>query len=270
MRQGISTCVFVLSALACAAPARAQFDVAQPLPPGENYHFEVGIGFWKPEPELVLRTDRLGLIGSDVDFVQEFGIGEERFREFRATLKPGRKHKIRVDYIPFKYEADATIQRTFVFAGRQYDLGIPASTSLKWDLWKFGYEWDLVSSTAGYIGIVADLKYNKVSAEITSAAAGAELADHTALVPGLGGIVRGYFSKNFSVTGEFTGFKMPDKISEAIDGKVVDFDVYGTLNLGRNLGVQGGYRSITADYSLDEDAGSLKMKGTYFGGVLRF
>ncbi|MGH9349066.1 MAG: hypothetical protein ACRD26_17555 [Vicinamibacterales bacterium] len=273
MHQTVSTCVVAIGAVLCAGSSEAQFRVPPPPAPGEDYKVELGLAFWSPEPDLVIRfDDPVGPAGagSDVDFVQEFGIAKKRFTEVRATIKPGRKHKIRFDYVPFKYDADATIQRTFVFGGRQFTVGVPASTAVTWDLWKFGYEWDFVSGQTGYAGLVVDLKYSKVSAEISSPGLGAELAEANAPVPGIGGIARGYFTENVSVTGEFTAFKVFDRISEEIDGTFYDFDVYGMVNFGRNFGLQGGYRSITVDYLREEDAGALKMKGTYFGGVLRF
>lgn len=269
MRYAISTCVFLL-ALASAAPAQAQFRAAAPVTPGEDYHVEFGVAFWSPDPELVIRLDSSAGFGSDVDFVEEFGLEKKRFTEFRATLKPGRKHKIRFDYVPFKYDAEATIQRTFVFGGQTYTVGIPAATDVKWDLWKFGYEWDFVSGQSGFAGLVVDLKYSKVTAEISAAGLGVETAEEKAPVPGIGGIARGYFSRNFSVTGEFTAFKMLDTFSEGIDGKFFDFDVYATMNAGKNFGVQGGYRRIIVDYTSEEDAADLKMKGPYFGAVVRF
>ena len=32
----------------------------------------------------------------------------------------------------------------------------------------------------------------------------------------------------------------------------------------------GRYRSVVVDYVVDEDTGHLKMKGLYFGAVVRF
>jgi hypothetical protein len=270
MRSRLSTCVWALALVACAATAEAQFNVPPPVAPDEDYHVELGVAFWSPDPDLVIRLDAPAGFGSDVDFVEEFGIEKKRFTEFRATLKPGRKHKIRFDYVPFKYDAETVIQRTFVFGGREFTVGIPASTDVTWDLWKFGYEWDVVSGAAGFAGLVVDLKYSKVSAEISAAGLGTEVAEANAPVPGIGGIARGYFSSSFSVTGEFTAFKVPDSLSEEIDGTFYDFDIYATYNVGRHLGLQAGYRSITVDYILEEDVGALKMKGTYFGGALRF
>ena len=53
-------------------------------------------------------------------------------------------------------------------------------------------------------------------------------------------------------------------------GKFYDFDVYGQVNLNQYLAIQLGYRSITADYFVDEDQGTLKLTGPYFGGTARF
>jgi hypothetical protein len=270
MRHRLSTCAFALVTLVWAAPADAQFNAPRPVVPGEDYRVELGLGFWQPEPGLVIRMDDLEVLGSDIDFVEEFGLEKERFREFRATIKMGRKHKVRVDYVPISYDAEATLTRTIVFNGQEFTIGVPVSAEVKWDFWKFGYEWDFVATGSSYAGLVVDLKYSKVSASLSSAAVGATFAEAKAPVPGIGGIGRAYFSKNFSVTGEFTAFKMPDSLSEEIDGKFFDFDVYATMNLGRNAAVQGGYRSLDVDYELEEDFGALEMKGFYFGGLVRF
>jgi hypothetical protein len=63
---------------------------------------------------------------------------------------------------------------------------------------------------------------------------------------------------------------MLDSITEEFDGEFWDLDIYGTVSFGRNVGVQGGYRSIDVEYIGDEDLGRLKLKGLYFGGLVRF
>ena len=270
MELRLSTCALVLTALACAVPADAQFNAPRLVVPGEDFRVELGIGFWQAEPHLVIRMDELGAIGTDIDFVEEFGLEKKRFREFRGTLKLARKHKLRADYVPFSYDAEATLTRTIVFNGREFTVGVPATAEVKWDFWKFGYEWDFVATGSSFAGLVLDLKYSRVSASLASPVVGATFAEAKAPVPGIGGIGRVYFAKNFSVTGEFTAFKMPDSFSEEIDGKFFDFDLYATADLSRNAAVQGGYRSILVDYSQEEDFGELRMKGFYVGGLVRF
>lgn len=85
----------------------------------------------------------------------------------------------------------------------------------------------------------------------------------------LGGIGRGYIvPKVVSVTVEVSGFKLPKR--DDLEGKYVDFDIYGTANLGRYFGLEGGYRSVDIEYFVDSDRGNLKMKGPYFGAKVRF
>jgi len=87
------TCAVFVSMLLIAARAEAQFG--RNVVPAEDYHVELGAVFWTPSPEVLVSVGSLGVIGSEIDFVNDFGIQDKTFTEFRATLKPGRKHKIR-------------------------------------------------------------------------------------------------------------------------------------------------------------------------------
>ena len=40
--------------------------------------------------------------------------------------------------------------------------------------------------------------------------------------------------------------------------------------VGTGGGAQAGYRSMDVDFLVDSDEGTMKMKGPYFGGFLRF
>jgi hypothetical protein len=272
----------VAAALLCfclSSRAEAQFRVADPAS-GESFHVELGLMFWTPTPELLIQTGALAALGqTQVDFVQEFGIENKRFTEFRSVIKAGRKHKVRVSHVTMEYDEAATLQRTFIFGGRIFPVSVPATADLKWQLWRFGYEWDFAAMDRGLVGFITELKYNKVSAALAASGVGSELTEVNAPIPTIGIIARAYPHKTFSITAEFTGFKMPgfigSKISDTFNGddfdaKTYDFDLYGTVSFGRHVGAQLGYHSLTADYLVDQDAGDLKMKGMYFGGLVRF
>ena len=88
---------------------------------------------------------------------------------------------------------------------------------------------------------------------------------------------RVYPHRAVSVTVEYVGFKvfgivrtLTDRISEDLEAHMSDFDIYGTINFGRHVGAQVGYRSLTSDYSVEDGEADLKMKGPYFGGLVRF
>ena len=249
--------------------ANAEAQVGPNVVPGEDYRVELGAVFWTPSPEVLIRSDRADIIGSDIDFINEFEIDDKTVPDFRVTLKPGRKHKIRFEYLPLSYEGDTVLERTIVFAGRVFNVSFPASAGLDWTMWRFGYQWDFVSRERGYVGLVAELKYNDVNAEIT-ALGQTEIGEQRAPIPAIGITGRGYVTPFLSITGEFTGFKLPESFDEEFIVEFWDFDLYGTVNIGRHIGIQGGYRSIDAEYLVDDDTGQLNFKGLYFGGVVRF
>ncbi len=247
---------------ACCAFTLLAFEAA-----AQTHVGEVSFVLFKPSPTLALSTDALAGSGiSEVDFVQEFGIEDKWFPGFRASL--GRSHKFRLSHVKFSYDATTTIQRTFRFQGRTFTVGAPASTDIEWDLWTVGYEWDFVSRDAGFVGVIADLKYNKVKASVESALLSSPAATDTkAPVPAFGLNWRANPSPAFSIGGEFALFKLE---RDDFNVKFTDFDIYAMVNFKRNLGAQAGYRSVVADYVVDEDSGDLKMQGPFVAGVVRF
>ena len=72
---------------------------------------------------------------------------------------------------------------------------------------------------------------------------------------------------NISITGEVSGFKIPDSIDSRYNAHYVDVDIYGTLNFTNNVGVKGGYRSRDVGYLIKSDSGAFTLKGIYFGAV---
>lgn len=261
-----------------AARAEAQFQASNPSP-GENYHVEFGAMFWTTTPTIVIDSAGLSAVGgSAVDFVQEFNLGKERFTEFRGVLKGG-KHKLRISRSPIRYQQSALLQRTLIVNGQTFNVNANATADFKWDMWRLGYEYDFASGDAGYVGFVTEIKHNHVLADLRVAnggVSGASLTDVTLAVPQLGIVGRVYPHKYVSITAEFTGFKAPGWIrnrftdEEEFEAHFKDFEVYGTVSITRFIGVQGGYRSLSADYVVDADTGDLQMKGPYFGGVVRF
>ena len=99
-----------------------------------------------------------------------------------------------------------------------------------------------------------------------------EFAHVRAPIPTVGGIVRVYPVANIALTAEVTGIKLPTSVDKQgrYEGKYIDFNVYATLNFSDNFGVQGGYRSITVSYRMDQDTGDFVLKGPYVMSIVRF
>ena len=75
-----SICLF--AGLSCAAPAEAQYGARRASSnraTGETYHVELGIQFWDPVPDpIVISSESLGIIGSNVDFVNQLGLAQTK------------------------------------------------------------------------------------------------------------------------------------------------------------------------------------------------
>jgi hypothetical protein len=267
----VSVAFAVLLAGPCAGPAAAQYGASNPAT-GEKYNIELAVGWWMPEVAAVLASESLGIIGTEIDLVNDLGFVDEDFLEFRAVLRPARKHKFRISYTPIKYEADATLRRDLVFNGIVFPIRFPVTTALDWKAWRFGYEYDFIYRDRGFLGVVLEAKYTDVTASLTNPIS-TEFTSVKAPIPAVGVIGRVYPAANIALTGEFTGFNLPGDLADLDEddtGSYFDFDVYATLNFTNNVGVTGGWRRLAVEYRIDEDFGDFELKGFYLQGVVRF
>lgn len=262
--------VCLIAFLARPSPADAQVELGWSAPPiGEAFHIEFMGGLWNPTPTLVASSEAFGIAGSSIDFGKDLGLAKKQLREMRLVLKPGRKHKFRFQWVPVEYTQQARLERRIVFRGIAYQTGFLVDSRMRWDTLRLGYEYDVVSQSRWFLGLIFEAKYTQIEAELDTSFA-QEFARARAPIPAIGAIARVYASPYTPITFELTGFKWPEGIDEDYQAKYVDLDIYGTVNFTRNFGVQLGYRSIDLSYLFEEDAGALKLEGMYFAGVVRF
>ena len=217
---------------------------------------------------MIVSSEQLGIHGSQIDFKRDLGLTDQRFPALQQ-LRPARSHKFRLQYIPVNYTQTATLNQDIVFNGIRYRLGLPVNSTLDWKTYEIGYEYDFVVKNCGFVGFILEAKYTDVQVSLASPIA-SEFAHARGPIPAIGGIARYYVVPNISITGEVSGFKIPDSIDSRYNAHYVDIDIYGTLNFTNNIGVKGGYRSRDVGYLIQSDTGAFVMKGIYFGGVLRY
>ena len=113
-------------------PAFAQYGARALSEPatGETYHFEVGGAFYSPTPTLFITSEGLGIPGDEIDFVKEFDLENQTFKQLRLVLRPARKHKLRYEFVPIRYEKEATITRSIVFNGQRFNVSLPVLAEL--------------------------------------------------------------------------------------------------------------------------------------------
>jgi hypothetical protein len=264
--------------LLSAAPAFAQFTPRSLEDPatGEKYHIETSIGVWFPIADMQISSDQFGIPGSTIDLKRDLGATDQKFPDFSLVLRPARKHKFRLQYIPIKYEQQGTLTTDIVFNGQRYRVGFPVNSSLDWKAYRFSYEYDFISRDRGFGGIILDVKHTDIFAELQSPAMQQPENWHQELpIPALGGIARYYVVPNISVTFEMTGIAIPQSLTDQYDvgGHYKELELYGTVNVTNNIGFQVGYRSIDFGYlarGTDGSAGTMVMKGAFIGLTARY
>lgn len=271
MRRRAFAIAFSFAAWLAASPASAQYPVQGLSDPatGETWRVEISGNLWGPTPSVLISSESLGIIGNEIDFVTDLGIEKSTFRQIKVAARPARKHKFRFEFTPINYSAEAAPTRRIVFNGVEFPITIPVQTEVRWNAFRFGYEYDFVYRDRGFVGLLLELKYTDIEASLQNVI-GVEFVRARAPIPAIGGIGRVYVVPNISITGEFSAFKLPDSIDEDYRGSFYDFDLYGTVNFNDHVGAQFGYRSLTVGYTIEDDAGDLRLKGLYFGGTVRF
>ena len=114
------------------------------------------------------------------------------------------------------------IEREIIFNGQRYRIGLPVESSLRWNAYRFGYEFDFLARNWGFAGLLIEAKYTDIRAELNALQI-REFVRVAAPVPAIGGIGRYYFTPNLSLTGELSGIQIPD-FSEEYDGHFADLD----------------------------------------------
>ena len=236
---------------------------------GEDYTLEITGGMWDPRPSIVASSEQFGIIGSQIDFGNDLGMVRKRHPEMRLTFKPGRRHKLRLNWLPIQYSQSAVLERRVVFQGIAFDVGIGVDSALRWDAWRFGYEFDVIARERGYVGLILEAKYTHIQAELDSVV-GYEYVKARAPIPALGAITRVYVTRFTPITAEVTAFRLPDNVVQGYEARYVDFDIYGTINLSNMVGINVGYRSMDMSYLVERDTGDLKLEGMYLSGAFRF
>ncbi len=262
-----------LGLLAGTATASAQYR-PQAAGPGiaEDYHIEASYNWWNAEPSLIVNSEALGIIGSDVDLISDLGIQQHRLGKFNLVLKPSKKHRFKYEHLPITYTTDAfPVNREFVFNGQRYRVGLPVTTDVDFSNDSFGYEYDFIHMPRGFVGAGVNITLANIDVSLKSPI-GTEFIVQSAPIPSFNFSGRGYVTPNFSIDAELKFFRIPESIERQIegDGSFTDFDLHGTYNVNKYVGVQAGWRKTAIFYTTGEDTGDLKFKGMYFGGVVRY
>jgi hypothetical protein len=273
MRSATSGVMLASLAIVLFLPssARAQDPVRQigDLPVGEIYRIEALAGYWAPRADITLSSDTPGVPGTRIDLRRDVGVTDQGFPALQLTWRPGLRHKLRLQYIPIRFDSTAILPRDLLFNGVTYRATLPVTARLDWTTYRFGYEYDFIVRRRMTAGFIAEVKHTRVRAALRTASAD-EVSRQAMPVPAAGGIVRVYPAARFSLTGEATFFGVPDRPDGHFGGHIADIDVSAVWSVTEHLGAQFGFRSIDIHHLGEWNTATVTLKGVYAGAVVRY
>lgn len=272
----------VAAAQSGASAQTTQAPVPQPVQPtaakpssddqygiGEKYKIEFSYTFWQPNLDGNVSSDKLGLIGSQVDLTGDLSLTHARFDDFRFVIHPAKKHRIKVEYTPIAFTGSGVLSRDITFAGKVYPISLPVDSTLNWKVLRAGYEYDFFYRPRGFVGVIVAGGFTDMSAGISSIIGSAEATGNWPLIE-IGGAGRFYPIRHLAVNVEVSGLQLTNVVEPDSLLKTLNWDLSGTYNVTNNFGVSGGWRRVDTSLKLKGDAGEVDFKGLWFGGSIRY
>jgi hypothetical protein len=263
---GLAALLLVMPSLAGAQYGAPELDSTVPA---ENYRVELAGTIWNPNLAGIISSQKFGIIGSQIDFVDDLGFDRTRFRDMRVVLRPSRKMKFRVQYTPVTYTAETSLKRDILFNGQKFPLNLPLQSQFDWKVWRFGLEYDFIYRSRGFVGVLIEGRYTQMNAELASPLA-TEFTRVKAPLPAIGLVGRAYPLPELAINFEVSMFRVPKGSIPDVEANYYDWDIHGTMNLNRFVGLQVGWRRMTNFLQVEEDTGDVKFQGIWFGGAVRY
>ena len=212
--------------------------------------------YWFPTLDANFRSTASGLLGTNIDLVEDLGLDEnEAFPEGRVTLNLG-KHRLRYGLMPLEWDATKVSTVSINFNGQTYSASTLIDTTLKADYHRLGYEYDFVDILNNRLGVIFEIKYFDIEAGLKATGID-ELVDLDAPVPTVGLAAQFGLPAMFSIAGEVTG------IGLGSDLYLYDAEVGVVITPAPFIRISGGYRIFELHVEDGDDEATLTLAGPY-------
>lgn len=261
MQRTWNRTLIALATLALAAPPVAAQGVW-------NARVELEARYWTPDLTSTVRVAEGG-VGTDIDLVDDLGMGDEGFLEGRLSWRPTPRSKIRLAWVPLSYSGDRVVSRTLEFGGETFRVNTRVVSDLDIEYARLGWAWQFIGTKDGnfLLGPVLEAKAFRVEASLAAPEFILPLSASETfeeVFPAGGLMLDARLGRRALLFAEAT--IMPaNEFGELLDWEVgVKFRPVGGLLL------TAGYRALEADAEDDDDRLDLDISGAFFGLSWRF
>lgn len=206
----------------------------------EQFRIELTGSAW-----IVNSSGTIQASGTPVDLVHDLGAAQQQPTFFgRLIFKPGRKHRIVVEGMPFSLTGYNVVNRTIVDRGQTFNVNQTVRSSANFNYVFAGYQYDLLSGVMGHLGLSVGGAYIDSGGTISSVETGNTGTKTETLGLPLAGLEARVFPlpghRILTVEGGLRG------MSVGSYGSYFEAQISGGVNLG-HFAVLAGYRSMKPD-----------------------
>jgi len=223
--------------------------------------FEVGVRgyYWFPGLSGELKVDGSGIPGTTFDLENDLGMDDKSYPVIEIFGGLG-NHHLSFSYYGADYEGSKTLSTAFSFNGLTFTANTPFTSSLKYDVYDFMYQYDLLDMEnilAGFsLGLVGKVKLFDGNISVKSATQSTDQA-FSAPIPMVGlnlhmGILADILEARLLVAG----------ISYGV-GTIFDSQADISYTPFPFLDIHGGYRFFTIDIDTDDVQADYSTSGPY-------
>jgi hypothetical protein len=231
----------------------------------ENFRVELTASAWLVNPSGMIQS---GI--TPIDLRGDLQLEQSQPHFFgKLVVKPGRRHRLMIEGIPYRLSGAAPISRQIVFAGRTYSIQDFVTSTVDIDYIAGAYQFDVLSRARGHFGLLAGVGYGDATGVFASRNFGFRGSEHQSFpFPQVGAEGRALLLPHrnlLEVDGELKGMALGSY------GHYLQFAIHGGINTGRHLTIQAGYMLADADvHRADQTRGfQPRFQGPVFGIQLR-
>jgi hypothetical protein len=265
---------FVIALLACVAVGTANADERNPL--DAKFIVDAGWFFMSTDMRVRVDGDTTGVVGSDVNYDDTFGIGDfDRFRA-EASWRIAPRHLLRAMYFQNNRRASRALERDVSFGDETFPIGVTVDARSELTVAQLSYEYaflrrDNYELTGGigvhYIDMGLGLDAT-VAAQGGSASRSLD-ADAATQAPlpvlGLRGLWR--LPHNFYITAQVQYFYLQ---FDPYSGSLIDLKASLVWQLADHVGIGIGYNDFGFRFDI-EDARDFDGRLRWdYGGAIAF
>lgn len=220
--------------------------------------------YWITDLEGNAKVTTSSLDGTDINFKDDLGVGDEDFPEVRVILSLLGSSKLRLAYTQVGYSGNKDITRDVYFDGQTYSLGVNVDTEVDLQYVRLGWIWEFLNiSDKLKISSLIEAKGFIVEASLKTTVI-SESESFTGGVPSVGAIVEFQPLKQIGIFAEVSG------IDVGSYGYLYDAEVGVKINPIESFSINAGYRILDLNFENDSDYAELKISGPFLSGEFRF